>query len=296
MKRIGLFLVTNIAVILVLSIAMRLLGADIYLAQQGYNYQALLVFSAVFGMGGAFISLSISKWAAKRSTGAQVIEQPANETERWLLSTVEHQARQVGIGMPEVAIFPSPEPNAFATGAKRDAALVAVSEGLLQQMTRDEIEAVLAHEISHVANGDMVTMTLIQGVLNTFVLFLSRIIGGIVNRVVFRSNSNYGIGYFVSVIITQLVLGILASFIVAWFSRYREFRADAGSAKLAGRHKMIAALERLKRAHAPAQLPKELNAFGIFGGGQGGLMQRLRMSHPPLDERIRSLREANIHS
>ncbi|MEE8108036.1 MAG: protease HtpX [Gammaproteobacteria bacterium] len=295
MKRIMLFLATNIAVILILSIAMRLLGADQYMAQQGYNYQALLVFSAIFGMGGAFISLGLSKWLAKRSTGARVIEKPAGETEAWLLRTVEHQARQAGIGMPEVAIFPSPQPNAFATGAKRDSALVAVSEGLLQQMSRDEVEAVLAHEISHIANGDMVTLTLIQGVLNTFVIFLSRIIGGIVNRVVFRSNSNYGIGYFISVIITQIVLGILASVIVMWFSRYREFRADAGGARLAGRHKMIGALERLKSAHGPAELPKELNAFGIAGGGNGGL-RRLLMSHPPLDERIRVLREANLHS
>ncbi|MCH8220833.1 MAG: protease HtpX [Proteobacteria bacterium] len=290
-----LFLATNIAVILLLSIAMRLLGADQYLAQQGYNYQALLVFSAIFGMGGAFISLGLSKWLAKRSTGARVIDKPAGETEAWLLRTVERQARQAGIGMPEVAIFPSPQPNAFATGAKRDSALVAVSEGLLQQMSRDEVEAVLAHEISHIANGDMVTLTLIQGVLNTFVIFLSRIIGGIVNRVVFRSNSSYGIGYFISVIITQIVLGILASVIVMWFSRYREFRADAGGARLAGRHKMIAALERLKSAHGPAELPKELNAFGIAGGGNGGL-RRLLMSHPPLDERIRVLREANLHS
>ena len=295
MNRIALFLATNIAVILVLSIAMRLLGADQYLAQQGYNYQVLLVFSAVFGMGGAFISLSISKWLAKKSTGARVIEKPASETEVWLLRTVERQARQAGIGMPEVAIFPSPEPNAFATGAKRDAALVAVSEGLLRQMNRDEVEAVLGHEISHVANGDMVTMTLIQGVLNTFVIFISRIIGGIVNRVVFRSNSNYGIGYFISVIVIQIVLGFLASIIVMWFSRYREFRADIGGAKLAGRHKMIGALERLKSAHGPAQLPKELNAFGISGGTNGGL-KRLLMSHPPLDERIRALRAANIHS
>ncbi|MCH8895762.1 MAG: protease HtpX [Proteobacteria bacterium] len=295
MKRIVLFLATNIAVILVLSIVMRLLGADQYLAQQGYNYQALLVFSAIFGMGGAFISLSLSKWLAKRSTGARVIERPNGETEAWLLSTVERQARQAGIGMPEVAIFPSPQPNAFATGAKRDAALVAVSEGLLQQMSRDEVEAVLGHEISHIANGDMVTLTLIQGVVNTFVIFLSRIIGGIVNRVVFRSNSNYGIGYFASVIVTQIVLGILASTLVMWFSRYREFRADIGGAKLAGRQKMIAALERLKSAHGPAQLPKELNAFGISGGGSGGL-KRLFMSHPPLDERIRALREANLHS
>ena len=295
MKRIMLFLATNIAVILLLSIAMRLLGADQYLAQQGYNYQALLVFSAIFGMGGAFISLGLSKWLAKRSTGARVIDKPAGETEAWLLRTIERQARQAGIGMPEVAIFPSPQPNAFATGAKRDSALVAVSEGLLQQMSRDEVEAVLAHEISHIANGDMVTLTLIQGVLNTFVIFLSRIIGGIVNRVVFRSNSNYGIGYFISVIITQIVLGILASVIVMWFSRYREFRADAGGARLAGRHKMIAALERLKSAHGPAELPKELNAFGIAGGGNGGL-RRLLMSHPPLDERIRVLREANLHS
>lgn len=295
MKRIVLFLATNIAVILILSIAMRLLGADQYLAQQGYNYQGLLVFSAIFGMGGAFISLSLSKWLAKRSTGARVIERSNGETEAWLLSTVERQARQAGIGMPEVAIFPSPQPNAFATGAKRDAALVAVSEGLLQQMSRDEVEAVLGHEISHIANGDMVTLTLIQGVVNTFVIFLSRIIGGIVNRVVFRSNSNYGIGYFASVIVTQIVLGILASTIVMWFSRYREFRADIGGAKLAGRQKMIGALERLKSAHGPAQLPKELNAFGISGGGNGGL-KRLFMSHPPLDERIRALREANLHS
>ncbi|MCH8959155.1 MAG: protease HtpX [Proteobacteria bacterium] len=295
MKRIVLFLATNIAVILILSIVLRLLGADQYLAQQGYNYQALLVFSAIFGMGGAFISLSLSKWLAKRSTGARVIERPNGETEAWLLSTVERQARQAGIGMPEVAIFPSPQPNAFATGAKRDAALVAVSEGLLQQMSRDEVEAVLGHEISHIANGDMVTLTLIQGVVNTFVIFLSRIIGGIVNRVVFRSNSNYGIGYFVSVIVTQIVLGILASTIVMWFSRYREFRADIGGAKLAGRQKMIGALERLKSAHGPAQLPKELNAFGISGGGESGL-KRLFMSHPPLDERIRALREANLHS
>jgi heat shock protein HtpX len=290
-----LFLATNIAVILVLSIVMRLLGADQYMAQQGYNYQALLVFSAIFGMGGAFISLGLSKWMAKRSTGARVIEQPTGETEAWLLRTVEHQARQAGIGMPEVAIFPSPEPNAFATGAKRDAALIAVSEGLLQQMSRDEVEAVLGHEISHVANGDMVTLTLIQGVVNTFVIFLSRIIGSIVNRVVFRSDSNYGIGYFISVIVTQIVLGILASTIVMWFSRYREFRADIGGAKLAGRQKMIGALERLKRAHGPAQLPKELNAFGISGGRSKGL-KRLFMSHPPLDERIKALREANIHS
>ena len=295
MKRIVLFLATNIAVILILSIVMRLLGADQYLTQQGYNYQALLVFSAIFGMGGAFISLSLSKWLAKRSTGARVIERPNGETEAWLLRTVERQARQAGIGMPEVAIFPSPQPNAFATGAKRDAALVAVSEGLLQQMSRDEVEAVLGHEISHIANGDMVTLTLIQGVVNTFVIFLSRIIGGIVNRVVFRSNSNYGIGYFVSVIVTQIVLGILASTIVMWFSRYREFRADIGGAKLAGRQKMIGALERLKSAHGPAPLPKELNAFGISGGGESGL-KRLFMSHPPLDERIRALREANLHS
>jgi len=295
MKRIVLFLATNIAVVLILSIALRLLGVDLYMAKQGYNYQALLIFSAVFGMGGAFISLGISKWMAKRATGAKVIEKPTGENEAWLVSTVERLARQAGIGMPEVAIFPSPEPNAFATGARRDAALVAVSAGLLQQMNRDEVEAVLGHEISHVANGDMVTLTLIQGVLNTFVIFLSRIIGSVVNRVVFRSDSNYGIGYFVSVIVTQILLGVLASIIVMWFSRYREFRADAGGAKLAGRQKMINALERLKGAHGPAQLPKELNAFGISGGGKGGI-RRLLMSHPPLDERIQALREANIYS
>jgi heat shock protein HtpX len=294
MKRISLFLATNIAVILVLSVTLRLLGADQYLEQQGYNYQALLVFSAVFGMGGALISLAISKWMAKRSTGAKVIEKPANDAEAWLIRTIEHQARQAGIGMPEVAIFPSPEPNAFATGARRDAALVAVSQGLLQTMSREEVEAVLAHEITHIANGDMVTLTLLQGVLNTFVIFLSRLIGGVVNRVVFRSASNYGVGYFISVIVTQIVLGILASIIVMWFSRYREFRADAGGARIAGRQKMIAALERLKGAHGPAQLPKELNAFGIAGGGNGGL-KRLLMSHPPLDVRIDALRQSYMH-
>lgn len=294
MTRIFLFLVTNIAVLVVLSITMKLLGADEYLTQQGYNYKFWLIFSALFGMGGAFISLAISKWMAKRSTGAKVITTPANDDERWLLSTVERLARQANIDTPEVAIFPSPQPNAFATGARKNAALVAVSVGLMQNMNRSEVEAVLGHEISHVANGDMVTMTLVQGVLNTFVIFLSRIIGGIVNRVVFKSNSNYGIGYFVSVIVTQILLGILASMVVMAFSRYREYRADAGGAKLAGRDRMIAALERLKSAHEP-DLPKELNAFGISGGGARGI-KRLFMSHPPLDDRIKALREMNPYA
>lgn len=294
MKRIFLFLATNIAVLAVLSVAIRVLGLDQYMAQQGYSYQSLLIISAVFGMGGAFISLAISKWMAKRSTGAKVITTPGNEDERWLLATVERLARQANIGMPEVAVFPSPQPNAFATGARKDSALVAVSVGLMQNMNRDEVEAVLGHEISHVANGDMVTLTLIQGVLNTFVIFLSRIIGSIVNRVVFKSDSNYGIGYFLSVIVLQILLGILASMVVMAFSRYREYRADAGGAKLAGREKMIAALEKLRSPKdRDAGLPKELNAFGISGGGS---FARLFMSHPPIDDRIKALREMNPYA
>lgn len=296
MKRVLLFLVTNIAVMVVLSIVLSVLGFEGYLDQQGVdlNLQSLLVFSAVFGMGGAFISLLISKWSAKRMTGAKVIEQPRTEMESWLVGTVRRQAQQAGIGMPEVAIYPGQEINAFATGASKNKSLVAVSEGLLHQMTRDEAEAVLGHEISHVANGDMITLTLIQGVVNTFVIFFSRVIGHIVDRVVFKTERGHGPAFYVTMILAQIVFGILASAIVMWFSRQREFRADDGGAYLAGRGKMIAALEKLKRQHNPAELPDQLAAFGI-AGGLGSGMKRLFMSHPPLEERIAALKAGNNH-
>ena len=290
LKRVVLFLATNLAVILVLSVVLRLLGVDRILDESGtgINYEALLVLSLVIGFGGSFISLAMSKWMAKRSTGAQVITQPRNETESWLLNVVQRQARQAGIEMPEVAIYPAPDMNAFATGARRNAALVAVSTGLLQGMPREEVEAVLAHEISHVANGDMVTLTLVQGVVNTFVIFLSRIVGHVIDRAVFRNEQGYGAGYFISVLVAQLVLGILASVIVMWVSRQREFRADAGSAKLNGSQPMIRALQRLG-AGRPAELPESLEAFGISGGKRHGI-QKLFMSHPPIEERIEALR------
>lgn len=291
MKRIFLFLATNLAIMIIFGIVLSLFGFEGYLDAQGVNLdlQALLLFSAVFGMGGSFISLAISKWMAKRSTGAKVIEQPANETERWLVKTVEQQAEKAGIGMPEVAIFPSSGPNAFATGMSRNKALVAVSSGLLDNMSRDEVEAVLAHEISHVANGDMITLALIQGVLNTFVIFLSRVIGHFVDRIILKNDRGHGIGYFVTMFIAQMILGVLAAIIVMWFSRKREFRADEGGAELSDRGKMIAALERLKQASGQEPLPDQLAAFG-FAGGIGGGIKRLFMSHPPLDERIAALR------
>jgi len=289
-KRVALFLATNLAVILVLSIVLRLLGVDSILDERnvGINYEALLILSLVIGFGGSFISLAISKWMAKRSTGARVITQPSNSVESWLVATVERQSRQAGIEMPEVAIYDSPDMNAFATGARRNSALVAVSTGLLQGMQKDEIEAVLAHEVTHIANGDMVTLTLVQGVVNTFVIFLSRLVGHFVDRVLLRNESGYGIGYFGAVIVAQLVLGILASTIVAWVSRQREFRADAGSAEINGREPMINALARLERGR-PGELPEALQAFGISGGGKKKLM-RLFMSHPPIPERIEALR------
>ena len=289
MKRILLFLATNLAVLAVLSIVARVTGLDHWLAVNGGSYTGLLVMAALFGFGGSLISLAMSKWMAKRAMGVKVIEQPANADEEWLVSTVRALAGQAGIGVPEVGVFDSPQPNAFATGARRDAALVAVSTGLLRGMSRGEVEAVLGHEITHVANGDMVTLTLIQGVVNTFVIFLSRIVGSIVDRSLSRDGEGRGgIGYFVTVMVTQLVLGILASMIVMWFSRRREFRADAGGARLSGRNNMIAALERLKAAHEPS-LPTQLAAFGI-GGGPGTGLQRLFLSHPPLEERIAALR------
>jgi heat shock protein HtpX len=291
MKRIFLLVATNFAVLAVLSISMQLLGIDRALATEtGLNLQGLLVMAAVFGFGGSFISLLISKWMAKRATGAHVIEVPSNMTERWLVDTVKRQAEKAGIGMPEVAVYDAPEINAFATGWNRNDALVAVSTGLLQNMSQDEAEAVLGHEVTHVANGDMVTLTLIQGVVNTFVIFLSRVVGFIVDRVVFRNERGHGPGFWVTTIVAQLVLGLLASIVVMWFSRQREFRADTGGATLAGRGKMIAALERLKANHEqPAQLPDAVKAFGISGGVGAGL-KRLFMSHPPLDERIAALR------
>ncbi|HKQ83399.1 MAG TPA: protease HtpX [Steroidobacteraceae bacterium] len=288
MKRIFLFLATNLAIMVVLSAAARLLGLDQWLTANGGSLSGLLVFALLFGFGGAFISLAISKWMAKRSMGVRVIDKPGNEAEQWLVATVRAQAQAAGIGMPEVGIFESPEPNAFATGARRDNSLVAVSTGLLQRMGRSEVEAVLAHEVSHVANGDMVTLTLIQGVVNTFVIFLSRIIGNLVDRTVFRSEDGRGPAYFVTVLVSELLLGILASMIVMWFSRQREFRADAGGARLAGTSNMIAALERLKAAHHP--LPSQMAAFGIAGGDKPSGLRRLFMSHPPLEERIEMLR------
>ena len=291
MMRIGLFLATNAAILVLISIVFQVFGFEGILAENGVdlNLKALLVLSAVIGFGGSFISLAMSKFLAKRSMGVKIIEQPANKSEQWLVSTVKRQAQQAGIGMPEVGIFDSPQPNAFATGMRRNNALVAVSAGLLQSMDADEVEAVLAHEITHVSNGDMVTMGLIQGVINTFVIFLSRVIGHVVDRVVFKTQRGYGPAYFITSIVAQIFLSIIASTIVMWFSRRREFRADAGGASLAGRNKMIAALQALQRGHEPKDLPGEFAAFGISGGLATG-MKKLFMSHPPLEARIAALR------
>jgi heat shock protein HtpX len=294
MKRIFLYVATNVAILVVLSITLRLLGVDRILDERGagLDLNALLIFSAVLGFSGSLISLALSKFMAKRAMGVRVIEQPRNADESWLVETVRRQAQAAGIGMPEVGVFDTPEMNAFATGPRRNNALVAVSTGLLRGMSRKEAEAVLGHEISHVANGDMVTLTLIQGVVNTFVIFLSRVIGYTVDRVVFKTERGHGPAFLITVIIAQLVLGILASMIVMWFSRYREFRADAGGAKLEGREAMIGALERLRQQH-PGPLPDQLAAFGISGTlGQG--LKRLFMTHPPLEERIAALRAAPV--
>ena len=293
MKRVALFLITNLAILVVLGIVVNILGVNRFLSRSGIDVNSLFVFAAVFGMGGSFISLAMSKWIAKRSTGAQVIEQPRNQAEAWLIETVHRQAKAAGIGMPEVAVYDAPEPNAFATGASRDNALVAVSTGLLRNMNQDEVEAVLGHEISHVANGDMVTLALIQGVVNTFVIAVARIVGFVVDRALFSSsNQEYqgpGIGYWITSMIAEILLGFLASIVVMWFSRQREFRADAGGANLAGRQKMIAALERLRRLAEPSHLPSEMAAFGINGGlGEG--LKKLFMTHPPMEERIAALR------
>ena len=291
MKRIALFIATNVAVLLVLTVAMQLLGIESLLNEQGtqLDLQSLLIFSAVIGFAGSFISLAISKWSAKRLTGAKVITNPRNETERWLLNTVKRQAQTAGIGTPEVAVYDSPDINAFATGMNRNNALVAVSTGLMGRLSRGELEAVLGHEVSHVANGDMVTLSLIQGVVNTFVIFFSRIIGFLVDRLIFRTERGYGPGFFIASIVAQIVLGILASTIVMWFSRRREFRADQGGAQLAGRQNMINALERLRRAHEPTALPESMRAMGISSSRATGL-KRLFMSHPPLEERIAALK------
>lgn len=292
MKRIALFILTNLAILLVLSIVAQLTGLDAWLAREGSSLGALLAFAAFFGFSGAFVSLGLSKWLAKRATGLRVIDAPATAGEQWLIETVRALAQRSGIGMPEVGIFESAQPNAFATGPRRDHALVAVSSGLLASMNRSEIEAVLGHEITHVANGDMVTLTLISGVVNTFVIFLSRIVGNIVDRSMSRDNEGQGPAYFVTVLVTQLLLGILASMIVMWFSRQREFRADAGGARLAGREQMIGALERLQQAH-DQPLPSNLSAFGI-SGGEAASWQRLFSSHPPIAQRIAALRSASV--
>ena len=291
MKRIFLFLVTNIAIMVVLSITLRILGVDSLLAQNGsgLNINALVIFSGVFGFGGAFISLAISKWMAKRMTGAVVIDNPSTNIEKWLIETVEKQSKIVGIKMPEVAIFPSNQMNAFATGASKNSALVAVSKGLLESMNKDEVEAVVGHEMSHVANGDMVTLTLIQGVVNTFVIFFSRVIGHIVDRVILKNQRGYGIGYFLTTIFAQVILSILASVVVMYFSRKREFIADTGGADLTSHQNMISALKRLAQKE-PEPLPEQLAAFGIGEKPKSGLAH-LWASHPPLEDRIRALEE-----
>ena len=291
MKRIFLFLLTNIAIMVVLGLIITVFGLGNVLDQQGVDLdlQALLILSAVVGMTGSFVSLALSKFMAKKTTGARVIDTPRNEQEQWLVNTVQKQARAAGIGMPEVAIYDAPDINAFATGMFKNDALVAVSTGLLRGMTRDEAEAVLAHEVSHVANGDMVTLALVQGVVNTFVFFLSRVIGHVVDRVVFKTERGHGPAYWVTAIIAQIVLGILASAIVMWFSRHREFRADAGAGQLAGKEKMVSALQRLQKSAGQPHLPEQLEAFGISGGMASGF-KRLFMSHPPLEERIRALK------
>jgi heat shock protein HtpX len=287
MKRIIFFLATNLAIVLVLSLTMRLLGVEPYLNENGLNLGSLLIFAAVMGFGGSFISLAISKWMAKKTMGVRVIDAPSSTTEFWLVETVRKYSADAGIKMPEVGIFDTPEVNAFATGMSRNSSLVAVSSGLLEQMSKGEAEAVIGHEIAHVANGDMVTLALIQGVVNTFVMFLSRVIGHLVDKIVFKTERGQGPAFFVTMIVAELVLGVLASVVVMWFSRKREFRADMGGASLAGKQNMIGALERLASLH-PAPLPEKMAAFGISGGGGSGI-KRLFMTHPPLEERIAAL-------
>ena len=291
MKRIFYFLVTNLAIVLVLSITMRLLGVEPFLNANGLNLNSLLIFAAVMGFGGAFISLAISKWSAKQMSGAVTIENPKTPDEIWLMNIVKKQSQAVGIQMPEVAIFNSPVVNAFATGMSRNSSLVAVSSGLLEMMTKDEAEAVIGHEISHIANGDMVTLTLIQGVVNTFVLFFSRLIGYTVDKVVFKTRQGTGPAFFITMIISELLLGVLASIVVMWFSRQREYRADFGGGQLAGKQKMIAALQRLKTQYETSALPKSIAALGI-SGEQGIGLKELFSTHPSLDDRIARLQQS----
>jgi heat shock protein HtpX len=288
MKRIFLFLATNLAIVLVLSLSMQILGVEPYLNASGLNLGALLTFAFVMGFGGSLISLAISKWMAKKSMGVQVIERPANATEQWLVDTITRYAQQAGIKTPEIGIYQADDVNAFATGMSKNSSLIAVSTGLLQRMSRAEAEAVLGHEVAHAANGDMVTLALIQGVVNTFVMFFSRIIGHTVDKLIFKNEEGHGPAFFVTMIISELILGVLASIIVMWFSRQREFRADQGGASLAGRNNMIAALQRLNSLHSAA-LPDKMAAFGIAGGKSEG-WKRLFMTHPPLEERIEALR------
>ncbi len=291
-SRVALFLATNFAILLLVSLVFKVFGLDMRAAQYGTNLGGLLVMCAVFGFAGSFISLALSKWMAKRATGMTVITQPRNEPEQWLVNTVRKQADKVGIKMPEVGIYEAPEINAFATGMTRNSSLVAVSSGLLRNMTRDEAEAVLAHEVSHVANGDMVTLTLIQGVVNTFVMFFARIIGNIIDKAVLGNRDGHGLGYFAVVFMLEIVFGLFASIIVMRFSRWREFRADAGGAGLAGKHKMVAALERLASNQTQSSLPTQIAAFGISGNIAHGL-KKLFMSHPPLAERIAALKNSS---
>lgn len=288
MRRIVYFLITNIAILIVLSIVLRVLGVEPYITPYGLNYQSLLIFAAVFGMGGAFISLALSKWSAKRLTRAQVITTPSNDTERWLLSAVQDLATRSGIGMPEVAVYPSEDMNAFATGMRRDSSLVAVSSGMLRRMERERVRAVLAHEVAHIRNGDMVTLALVQGVVNTFVIFFARVIGHTVDKVIFRNEREHGMGFWIATIIAEICLGILASIVVFWFSRRREYRADSGAADFVGKKPMIGALESLKASIQQPHLPDQMAAFGISGTKKRGLLALLA-THPDLDDRINTL-------
>ena len=294
MFRILIFGAANLGILVVMGIVFQLIGLDIWLVQNnaGFNTAGVLAFSACFGFGGAFVSLALSKFMAKRGMGVVLIETANNEQERWIVNTVQQQAQKAGIGCPEIGIFNQSQPNAFATGLSRNNALVAVSTGLLAAMDRDEVEAVLGHEIAHIANGDMITMGLLQGVLNTFVIFLSRLAGFFVDRVILKNRGGLGIGYFVTSIIAQIFLSIIATVIALWFSRRREFRADEGGAQLAGKSKMIRALKKLQQVNEPEDLPGEFAAFGISGRGKG--LSQLFLSHPPLDERIAHLNQAKI--
>ena len=291
MRRVLYFLITNIAILIILGTVIRLFGVEPYLTDYGINYQSLLIFAALFGMGGSFISLALSKWTAKRLTGAEVITTPSNERESWLINTVSDLAQAAGIEMPEVGIFSSEDMNAFATGMRRNSSLVAVSSGLLYRMDRKKIRAVLAHEVSHIANGDMVTLALIQGIVNTFVIFFSRIVGQTVDRLVFRNERGHGIGFWVTTILTEILLAILASIIVFWFSRRREYRADSGAAGLVGKRSMIGALETLRTSINKEHLPDEMAAFGISGTKKRGLAA-LFATHPHLEDRIKALQES----